>query len=510
MKSHIFRIWSGTGLVAALVLAVAPIWAANGKDGSGLDFQLPNEKWQLPFKDDQPIYFVTRTSNVKEWNSLPRFWNEVTETVLDPRTQEKVTRKAVKIKVPLGLNKAPTVPVENPMTVARWALGKQLYFDPVLSSDGTISCSSCHNPRRGWTDQSAVSIGIFGQKGGVSAPTVLNTGFNLRQFWDGRAASLEDQSQGPPQNPIEMWDGKGHAWNLVIQRIRAKGDYTARFKAAFGTEPTRDAVAKAIATFERTVLSGNSIHDRADLAARIRAAEEGSTDVTPKAEDYAGVLKDAFARKDTNALQALGLDAETGLARVGAVGKQLANGRNLFFGKARCSLCHTGDNFTDDGFHNLGVGVKDGKIPPGSEGRLASQPTGHKDPTMMGAFKTPTLRALVTSAPYMHDGSEKTLEQVIDLYDRGGNHNRWLSTKLRDAEAEKAYILAKRSGAEYRGPQAFVFPPDDHVVVPLKLNLTAEEKADLVLFLRALQGDPVDPIVADPDYALPSASAKKD
>lgn len=474
---------------------------AGGKDGPDyLDWQLPNEKLMRPFKDRVPIYFIGRAQNVQDWGKLPKFWNETTEKTNDPHTGEPVMRKAVKIKLPLGLSVAPFIPPGNEMSVDRWQLGKKLYFDKSLSSDGTVACATCHNPKQGWTDQAPVSSGIAGKKGGVSAPTVLNTAYNAFQFWDGRAATLEDQAQGPVGNNLEMFDGEGHAWNKAVLRVRAKKEYVEAFKKAYGTEPTRDGIAKAIAIFERTVLSGNSIHDRAQFAMQLRLAEEGKTGQHPEAVDYAKVLEEAFDAKDAAALEALGLNPGKDRARVEGVSKSLASGIKLFFGKARCNSCHVGDNFTDNLFHNLGVGVKDGKIPDNALGRYAAMPTGAKDPNMVGAFKTPTLRGLVHTGPYMHDGSEKTFEEVIDFYDKGGNPNRYLDVKMRDFDAEKAYLLAKQSGKKYDGPKVFVFGPDDTPIVPLALKLTTDEKKDLVLFMRALQGDPVDPIVADPNF----------
>jgi cytochrome c peroxidase len=461
------------------------------------DCQLPNSAWKAPFRDERPIYFVNRNQNTAEWEKLPKFWNETTEKVADPDTGEEVTRRAVKLKVPLGLNSSPPVPVENPMTVAKWKLGKKLYFDPLLSSDSTVSCATCHDPRKGFTDANPVSTGIRGLRGGMSAPTVYNAAYNFFQFWDGRAASLEEQAQGPVQNAVEMFDGDGHAWHRLVARLRARPEYVEEFKKAFGTLPTRDAAAKAIATYERTVLSGNSIHDRADLAMRIRVEEAGTGKFDLQAKDYAVALRSAFASKDETALKALHLGSQRDLAKVPAVAAQLANGHRLFFGKARCNSCHVGDNFTDNLFHNLGVAVKDGKLPASQLGRFAAQPTGHKDPALVGAFKTPTLRHLLGTAPYMHDGSEKTLEEVVDFYDRGGNANEYLDVRMRDIDAERAYLLAQRAGRPYKGLEVKVFGPNRRPIAPLRLNLTAQEKKDLVLFLRALQGDSADPVVAD-------------
>lgn len=494
------------GLAALLVVGRAPSPAADdAKDDH--EYQLPDERLKTPFKDEVPIVFVNRAQNAREWDSLTGFWNEATETAIDPRTSESVTRKVVKIKVPLGLTQNPPVPVENPMTAAKWALGKRLYFDPVLSSDGQVSCASCHNPRKGYTDASPVSTGIKGLKGGVSAPTVMNSAYSPLQFWDGRAISLEDQAQGPVQNAVEMFDGDGHAWGKAIQRLRANPGYVQAFRAVFGTEPTRDGAAKAIAAYERTVLSGNSIQDRAELAMRKRVAEEETGRFVLQPKDYETVLNDAFAKKDRPALEALGLDPDKDAAKAPEVAKKISLGRELFFGKARCNSCHVGDNLTDNQFHNLGVGVKDGKLLPGGEGRFARLPVGHKNPEMMGAFKTPSLRGLVSTGPYMHDGSERTLEAVVDFYDKGGNANEFLDSKMRDYEAEKAFELARRNKTEYKGPPVQTFGKDQKPIVPLKLNLTAEEKAAVVAFLRALQGDPIDPIVADRER-YPSRSSQ--
>jgi len=494
-------------IASVVVIAVAVIaasWdstpAQNGKGSASteaLDWQLPRTSVMLPFEKEQPISFVS-TQNPAEWQKLPSFWNETTEKATDPVTGAVVERKTVKLKLPLGIAVAPKVPVENPMTVPRWALGKRLYFDTAISSDARVSCATCHDPRKGYTDQMPVSSGIGGLKGGVSAPTVLNASYNSLQFWDGRALSLEDQAQGPPQNPVEMFDGAGNAWHKVVERIRKKGDYRERFLEAFGTEPTRDTIAKAIATYERTVFSGNSIHDRAERAMRLRVEDEGGTklDILPK--DYEKVLNEAFAAKDRHALKALGLDPARDKGKVAELSRSLSNGKVLFFGKARCANCHVGENFSDGQFHNLGVGVKDGRLPADGLGRFARLPVGHKNAEMMGAFKTPTLRGLVSTAPYMHDGSEDTLEKVVEFYDRGGNANRFLSTKLRDLDAEKNFLASRLNNTGYKGPPVKLFGPDNTPIVPLDLKLTKQEHKDVANFLRALEGDPVDPIVSDP------------
>ena len=302
-----------------------------------------------------------------------------------------------KPKFPLGVDPdVLMVPEDNSMTAEKVELGKLLYFDPRLSADGTISCATCHHPQKGFTDQAAVSTGIKGQKGDRSAPSVINSAFNYFQFWDGRAASLEEQAKGPIENPIEM----GNTHDGSVANIKKISGYKPYFKAAFGDEEvTIDRIAKAIATFERTVLSGNSAWDK------------------------------HVYNKDASALSE---SAKRGLV--------------LFEGKALCTKCHVGFNLSDSQFHNIGVGL-DKPNPDYGRYKVTNQ---EKD---KGAFKTPILRDLLKTAPYMHDGSEKTLESVVEYYDKGGFPNPWLDPQMKP------------------------------------LGLTVQEKADLVEFLKSLEGD---------------------
>ena len=479
-----------SAIACALVATVACVTEVRAADAAqpeaaalaASESQIPNPSLLTPYKDQQPIVLVVRDARKPEvWGALKKFWNVAPVESVDPSTGEKVTRQGVFIKVPLGLNSAPSIPAENPLTAEKVMLGKKLYFDPILSANNKVSCASCHNPQLGYSDQLTTSTGIFEQKGGMNAPTVYNSGFNSLQFWNGRAASLEEQAQGPPQNPSEMHDGKGNAWFKAVERIKAKPEYVKSFAQVFGTAPTRDAIAKAIGAYERLVLTGNSVVDRADLAMRERVEEDGGGKLEPNAADYAKVLKAAIAAKDAEALSALNLEVGSEPAKVSQVAASLANGRNLFFNKARCASCHVGDNYTDNAFHNLGVGAKEGQWVSGDLGRYGAQPTGHKDAALVGAYKTPGLRQLLSTAPYMHDGSETSLEAVVDLYNRGGNLNPHLDGKMRDADAERDAAKAGKSA-----------------VIPRKLLLTADEKKDLILFMRGLQGDPVDALISAP------------
>lgn len=298
--------------------------------------------------------------------------------------------------LPLGLDPSRAiVPADNPITEEKVALGKALFFDPRLSVDDTVSCATCHDPQKGYSNGEAVATGVGGQKGGRAAPTIANRLFSDLQFWDGRAATVEHQALGPIENPIEM------AMKLDDVLVKLKGieGYSDLFEKAYGDpEITRDRIAKAIASYERTVVTGNSPWDR---------HEKGDESALTESQ-------------------------KRGLA--------------LFRGKAKCSVCHTGFNLTDEQYHNIGVGM-DAENP--DQGRAAVT----KKPEDVGAFKTPTLRDVALTAPYFHDGSAKTLMEVVEFYDKGGIPNPTLSKNI------------------------------------FKLELTEQEKQDLVEIMKAFTGD---------------------
>jgi cytochrome c peroxidase len=273
-------------------------------------------------------------------------------------------------EVPLGLKPLPELK-DNPSTPEKIALGKQLYFDPRLSADNTISCASCHHPQKGWSNSEATAAGVQGQRGGRSAPTIINAAFQRFQFWDGRAESLEGQALGPIANPIEM--------NLPIEeavsKLAAIKGYAEQFQAVFGEPVNAENLAKALAAFERTILSGDAPYDR-----------------------YKAGEKEALSQ-------------------------QALAGMKLFFGKANCSGCHSGPNFTDNGFHNIGVSFHREEPDYGRE--AISNLAGDR-----GAFKTPTLRDIAKTAPYMHDGSLSTLEEVVEYYSKGATPNDYLDEEI--------------------------------------------------------------------------------
>jgi cytochrome c peroxidase len=303
-------------------------------------------------------------------------------------------------KAPLGLPPL-FFPPDNPYSKEKAELGRLLYFDNRLSSDRSVSCASCHDPGKAYTDRSPVSTGIKKQQGGRSAPTVINRAYSTLQFWDGRADSLEEQAKGPIANPIEMTSEPtaDAAHKACVACLKAVPGYVERFKKVFGTADFNiDHIAKAIATFERTVVSGNSPFDK------YKAGNKSA--MTPE--------------------QVRGMD--------------------VFFNKAACDGCHIGVNFTDDAYNNVGIGMNK---PSPDLGRYMVT----KKDLDRGAFKVPTLREIEHTAPYMHDGSFKTLDEVVEHYDRGGIKNPYLDERLR----------------------------------PLKL--TPQDKSDLVAFLKALSGE---------------------
>jgi len=298
--------------------------------------------------------------------------------------------------LPLGLQAGSAyIPDDNTMTEDKISLGKLLYFDPRMSKDRTISCASCHNPFHGFTDPARTSKGVDGKLGGRNSPTVINRVFSAEQFWDGRAKDLEEQAHGPLVNPVEMAMG---SHTDVVARIKAIPGYAPLFKKAFGDDKIdMPRIAKAIAAYERTVVSGDSPYDR-------------------------------YQAGDKDALSA-----------------SAVRGLDLFNGKANCKACHTGFNFTDETFQNIGVGMDKPKPDLGRHDVTKKEED-------KGKFKTPTLRNIAETPPYMHDGSDATLIEVVEFYNKGGIPNPNLSKEIKP------------------------------------LNLTVQEKRDLVAFLESLNG----------------------
>ena len=259
-------------------------------------------------------------------------------------------------------NKMP-YPQDNPPNEARIQLGQKLFFDPRLSGEGNMSCATCHNPGLGWSDGMPTGKGVKSSVLGRASPTLINTGFNSLQMWDGRKQSLEDQAMGPMEANVEMNMDVGK----LFQWLNANAAYKVLFEKAYPGEGVNEkTLSKAMASFERTVISNNSSFDR-------------------------------WVKGDARAMTS-----------------QQVEGFKVFASKANCMTCHNGPNFTDNGFHNLGLASWGDKEP--DMGRYAIKPIG----LMKGAFKTPTLRDVARTAPYFHDGSAKTLMDVVDHYAKGG------------------------------------------------------------------------------------------
>jgi cytochrome c peroxidase len=293
--------------------------------------------------------------------------------------------------VPLGLEVYAPRPANNAPTRERLELGRRLFFDRMLSSDYTVSCSSCHRPDHLFADDRPVSPGVFGRRGHRNTPSLLNVAYARHLTWDGRSRTLEEQVLKPIQDPVEM----DLSLDSLVARLTADGGYRADFLEAFDEAVSVDGIARALAAYVRTLRSGDAPIDR------FRAGE------------------------------------------FGALSAQARAGHRLFVGKARCAICHGGVMFADGKFHNTGVAMRSGSDDSGRYGR-----TGHGSD--LRAFRTASLRNVASTAPYMHDGTFATLEQVIDFYDQGG------------------------------GPD----PNRDPDLRPLRLS--AEEKQALSAFLRSL------------------------
>ncbi len=323
-------------------------------------------------------------------------------TSKQPEPPAKPIGKPITLKAPLGLPPLPESP--DPVTAETVALGRRLFYDPKLSAGDKLSCASCHNPLLGFSDGRRVSVGVDGHTGQRNAPTVINAVYIRLQFWDGRAPSLEDQAAAPISNPVEM----NQKHDVCASRLNDDKSYVAEFERAFGPGPiTMRKIQKAIADFERTIVSGNSPFDRY----------------------FYGGDKTAMSPAAIRGL-ALFRDPE----------------------KGNCAVCHTITDkhatFTDGNFHNIGISVA-------SAGSLVDE--GRFEQTKLegdrGRFRTPTLRNIALTGPYMHTGGFRTLRSVVDFYAGGGNSNPWLDPQMKP------------------------------------LSLTRQDRDDLVAFLEALTGE---------------------
>jgi len=345
---------------------------------------------------------------------------EIDAWLADPKNHE-----VLDVQLPLGLDVGAAAIkglAKNPLTRAKIELGRQLYFDPRLSSDGTISCASCHDPEQGFAKSTRFGVGVKAQEGNRNSPTAYNRILSDVQFWDGRATSLEEQAKGPIANPIEM----SNTHEKCMDGVGKIEGYKKQFDKIFG-KVSIDGAADAIASFERAIVTGASPYDYQE---KLKPFEKVDLKEL-KADD-----PDLYAEYEKYAE----------LAKKNPMSDSAKRGREIFFGtKGGCTACHVGPNLSDEKFWNLGVGMDAAKP---DLGRFEVT----KKEEDKGAFKTPTIRNVAQTPPYMHDGSQKTLEEVVEWYAKGGHPNPWLSKNVR------------------------------------KLDLTAQDKADLVEFMKACTG----------------------
>lgn len=342
--------------------------------------------------------------------------DDVRKWLADPRNHEPLD-----FDLPLGLvaGRTQVKGIEaNPLTRAKIELGRQLYFDPRLSKDVSLSCANCHSPDHGYAAESRFGIGIGGQTGNRNSPVAFNRILSDKQFWDGRAGSLEDQAIGPIANPIEM----GHTHEACVACLKGVPEYKLQFEKIFDGL-TIETVGEALASFERAIVTGPSPFDYYE---RFRPYQEQDVD---DLDDEDKPLYEKYKAE---------MEAHP-------MSESARRGRDIFFtDKGSCAACHVGPNMTDELYHNLGIGMD---VPEPDLGRYAIT-SEEKD---RGAFKTPTVRNATLTAPYMHDGSLKTLEEVVEWYDKGGHPNPDLDPKIK------------------------------------KLNLSQQDKQDLVEFMKACE-----------------------
>ncbi|MHC4875722.1 MAG: cytochrome-c peroxidase [Planctomycetota bacterium] len=378
--------------LAGLALSISPLLAADAET-----VKLGSNELTAGIPGKGPVTKV----EIDKWLANPK--NHVE---LKPELPLGLAAGASQIK---GIDK-------NPLTRAKIELGRQLYFDTRLSADNTVSCASCHHPDEGYGRHTQFGVGIDGQEGGRNSPISYNRILSDLQFWDGRADSVEAQAVGPIANPIEM----GNTHDKAVATLKKIPGYVAQFNAVFGgDDPVNiDNVGKAIATFERVIVTGPSAFDYAEAFEPFSRLE---------AEDIADLKEDApevYARY---------LELKKG-TEAKPMSKAAARGKELFFSKeVNCAACHVGANLTDEKYHNLGIGM-DAKEP--DVGRYAVT----RDDKDWGAFKTPTIRNVALSAPYMHDGSLKTLADTVEHYNKGGTPNKNLSDKVKKLNLNKKQV----------------------------------------------------------------------
>ena len=316
--------------------------------------------------------------------------------------EDTLPKKLTYDQIPIGMENLPASPESNPLTAKKVALGRKLFFDPVLSYNNEISCASCHRPDHGFASADPLALGVDGKKGTRNAPSILNVAYATSFNWDGRSKTLEQQVEGPLTSDVEMGNS---SIEEVVERLKEQSKYAALFREAFELKKndpiSKEHLLQALASFERALIGGGNAVDR-------------------------------FRRQEYTALS-----------------KPARTGMWIFESRGGCWKCHSGPNLSDNDFHNTGVSF-------GSEGRDLGRQNATKNADHQFQFRTPSLRNVALTPPYMHDGSLKSLKEVVEFYNKGGSQ-----------EDQKL----------------------DRKMKPL--NLTEEEVDYLVAFLKSLNSQPL-------------------
>jgi len=408
-----------------------------------------------------PLLFVSEEKDAVRWAALPEFWNPslaasvpgVASLVRPMPPLELALLLAVsgpahvEIKVPRGLpDPTPHLPTDDPPTLGKWQLGRRLFFDAgYLTASKDVSCTTCHNPKLDFASRQ----GRDGRGLRLNTPSLWNVAYQPRIFWDGRGETLESCLQQTFEDEREPTPAGKHAWGGAITRLIGSSVYRVEFEQVFGVWPNQDNVGRALATYLRTLLSGNSVVDRALAGAKAA----GKAD--PEASHFAAALAGLVPP----------------MANPADAAREIHRGYDLFHDRVgtaptACMKCHGGPLATDRGYHNLGFHVS---TPTNYAGRMATLPPGQRNLAALGAFRTPSLRNVTRTSPYFHTGDVASLEDAVRYHLKGASDTSYTDPLFRT-----------EMGARLERP------------------LSDEDVRALLRYLEALDGEPMPSVLIQP------------